>query len=100
LSEIIAEPEKWLDQQTYARIDVDIDLSFEEASYLKEKLTNDYGARKIELIKSTKIIEEQEFDENAVFRTVDQMVIEGLMNFESESIKSEKLIDIYMELDG
>jgi DNA repair exonuclease SbcCD nuclease subunit len=98
LSQLLETPEKFIDDRTFAKVDIDFEISFEEASVIKETLTEHYGARKIELIQSSRSIEEQEFDGEVEFRSIDQLVIEGLKSFESELINKDKLVDIYLNL--
>ena len=54
LSRLIDEPEKILNEHTYCRATLDINISYEEASFIKETFSQQYNVREIALIPSKK----------------------------------------------
>ena len=97
LSEMVAEPDKLLRQNMTVRVSIDLPLRYEEANEIRDELIKVYSLRKIELINGT--IEEQDFtDEDVKFRSVDQIIIEGLDSIESEELSKNRLKDIYLSL--
>jgi hypothetical protein len=86
-----------LDQYTYARIKLDISISYEEANFIREKMAEQYNVRELQLIP---IKEEEEYEGgDIVFESVDQIVIRQLETIESNSVEKQKLIDIYNHIE-
>lgn len=98
LSQLLNEPNRLLTPKLTARCFLDIDISYEEAQIIKDTYVTDYGLRKIELVHQPKDHAHQVFDTEAVFQTVDQIVIDGLLSVESRGLKPETLVDIYRNL--
>ena len=102
LSEIINEPEKYINKYTSAKIVADVDLSYEEAQFLRETFLEQYGAREITVIPEQKSVDDTQFTlDNSTFKTVDQIVIEGLSSIETTegAIDHKLLIELYNGLD-
>ena len=98
LSQLLNEPNRLLTPKLTARCFLDIDISYEEAQIIKDTYVADYGLRKIELVHQPKDHAHQVFDTEAVFQTVDQIVIDGLLSVESRGLKPATLVDIYKNL--
>jgi DNA repair exonuclease SbcCD nuclease subunit len=97
LSEMVSEPDKLLRQNMTVRVSIDLPLRYEEAQEIRDELIKVYSLRKIELINGT--IEEQDFvDPDIKFRSVDQIIIEGLSDVDSAELNNQRLIDIYLSL--
>ena len=71
---------------------------YEEAQVIKDTFVQSYGLRKIELTHQAKQTEEQEFDGNVVFQSVDQIVVDGLLSVQSTGLRPETLVEIYKSL--
>ena len=97
LVELIDDPAKYLDAYTYARIKLDVDISYEEATFIKENFMEKYKCREIQLVPIKEVEEEYEAGEIS-FESVEQIVISQLQTIESNTINTEKLIDIYQNL--
>lgn len=99
LSQLLNEPDRILCDKLTARCIMDIDISYEEAAIIKETFMQGYGLRKIELINQQKDSHSiQEFDTEAIFQTVDQIVIDGLLSVQSTGLSPQTLVDIYKNL--
>jgi DNA repair exonuclease SbcCD nuclease subunit len=100
LSELIdpASANRMLKQKMTARVFIDLDITWEEAQYIKDKFVNDYGLRKVELAHQTKQEANQDFGGEVVFQSVDQIVVEGLKSVTSIGLKPDKLVEIYKSL--
>lgn len=98
LSEVLENPEQFLVKKSYNRISIDVDISYEEAQFVKDTLTVQFRARKIDLVPVNKDEVEQEFDDSVIFQTIDQIVIEGLNSVQSTGIDNATLVDIYNSL--
>lgn len=99
LSEILDEPEKFIGKNVNARIQIDVDLSFEEIHYLKESFEDAYGAEDISFIQKHVESEDTEWTGNIEFQTVDQIVLDGIHNLDEETVyDKDLLVKIYNEL--
>jgi len=96
LKDLITDPSKYLDKYTYARVKIDIPISYEEATFIKETFSLQYNVRELQLIT---IKEETEYEGgNITFESVDQIVVSQLSTLESGVIKKERLISLYNDL--
>jgi hypothetical protein len=99
LSELLQTPDKVLRPKVTARVTLDMDISFEEAQVIRDEYAKSYGVRKIELMHAPKTnLNAQDFAAPVAFQSVDQIVIEGLMNVQSDTLDRTKLVDIYRSL--
>lgn len=98
LSEMMENPTQFVLERSYNRASIDVDLTYEEAQFIRETFTRQFQARKIELIPMHKEEGNQEFDDNAIFQSIDQIVVEGLKSVQSTGISSDTLIEIYRGL--
>ena len=98
LSQVLKDPTAFIDERTYARISVDIDITYEEVNFLKETFENEIGAKEITMQAAK--MEDHGVDETALinFESVDTIVISHLNSIESNTIDSQKLINIYQGL--
>lgn len=98
LSQLLSGPRDYIDSKTYAKISIDVDVTYEEINFLKELLESNLGAKEISIqtVKTTDIDTNQNADIN--FESVDTIVISHLKSIESNTIDSQKLIQIYESL--
>jgi hypothetical protein len=83
----------------YLKVNLDIDISYEEANFLKETFITDYDIREISLIQEKNNVEGSVDDSpDAEFESVDQIVTEQLVNIESDSFDKKLLLDLYHNL--
>jgi DNA repair exonuclease SbcCD nuclease subunit len=99
LSDLIDKKDTIMQSKMHLKVNLDIDISFEEANFIKETFTNDYDIREISLIQD-KVNLEGTYEDNpdAKFESVDQIVSEQLINIESEQFDKKVLLDIYNNL--
>ena len=99
LSELIDKKDSIMKNKMYLKVNLDIDISFEEANFIKETFTTDYDIREISLIQD-KISLDTTIEDNpdATFESVDQIVTENLVNVESEQFDKKVLLEIYNNL--
>ena len=99
LSDLIDKKDTIMQSKMHLKVNLDIDISFEEANFIKETFTNDYDIREISLIQD-KVNLEGTYEDNpdAKFESVDQIVSEQLVNIESEQFDKKVLLDIYNNL--
>jgi len=97
LDKLLEDPAKYLNGKTYAKVNLNIDLSYEEASLLKDQLSTDFITRELKLV-PRKIDDVAVNESDVVFESVDQIVINELSNIQSDTFNREKLIEIYNNL--
>ena len=99
LSQLIEAPEKLLSKKMHARIHLDIDVSYEEANFIKETFTDTYGLRELTLMP----VQRTELTAgvtggNVTFESVDQIVAASINNIESDHYEPAMLLSIYNNL--
>jgi DNA repair exonuclease SbcCD nuclease subunit len=101
LSKLLEDPDRYLDRNTFAKITVDIDLSFEESNMLKETFQTTHNVRGISFIPPKNEEHSVEWDDGKVeFESVDKIVLTQLDAIESESINKNLLVEIYNSLEA
>lgn len=100
LSRLIDEPDVILNEHTYCRATLDINISYEEASFIKETFSQQYNVREIALIPSKKEEHAQDWKvvDDIEVENVDQIVYNSLNAVDSEMINKKILVDIYNSL--
>jgi len=99
LSALIDHADQILKPNMHVRVNLDINVSYEEANFIKETFVNSYGIREISLLPKARNQEyENEYNETAVFHSVDQIITEQLTNIDSEFYNKQLLLDIYRNL--
>lgn len=98
LSKLIDEADSLLKSKMHLRVTLDIDVSYEEASYIKEKFMNDYDIRELTLIPEKKEVEINTSVDIQSFESVDQIVVNQIVNIESETYDNKVLLSIYNSL--
>ena len=99
LSRLIEEKDTLMKSKMYLKVNLDIDISFEEANFIKETFVKEHDVREISLIQdkdNVDILIEDQTD--AKFESVDQIVTEQLVNIESDSFDKSTLLEIYNNL--
>jgi len=99
LSDVLKHTEAMLQPNMHVRVNLDIDISYEEATFIKETFINTYGLREITLIpaKLTELTE-YEIQGNIEFESVDQIVYSQLSNIDSNQYNPNLLLEIYKNL--
>jgi len=99
LSELIDNKDEIMRSKMNIKVNLDIDISFEEASFIKETFISEYDIREISLIQDKTNLEGT-IDDNpdSKFESVDQIVSEQLINIENGQFDSNILLQIYNDL--
>lgn len=98
LSQIL-DNENLLLPRSHVRIHLDIDISYEEANFIRETLIPKYNLREMALIpiKNTEVSQDvAQLD--ARFASVDQIILQEITNIESEFYDTKTLLEIYKNL--
>jgi len=100
LSKLIDDPEKYLKPKTNIRVTLDVDISYEEATHIKQVFTEKYNLREIVLMpqREDEYADDWSAGDDAIFESVDQIVLNELTAIKSTHINNQKLIDIYTQL--
>jgi DNA repair exonuclease SbcCD nuclease subunit len=99
LSELIDRKDEIMLSKMYLRVNLDIDISFEEANYIKETFIKDYDIREISLVQDKSNLEGSYEDApDTKFESIDTIVAEQLVNIDSDQFDKKLLLDIYNDL--
>jgi len=99
LSRLIDEKDTIMKSKMYLKVNMDINVSYEEANFLKETFMNDYDIREISMIQE-KVNIDTGVDTaiDSKFESVDQIVTEEIVKINSEQFEQKLLLDIYNNL--
>lgn len=95
LSQLIDDPTKYIDDKTTAKVTIDLDISYEEANFIRDTMIQEYKVREFKLIPNRNQITNVIETDGMKFETVDQIVVEQLSAIESNTLDKEMLINIY-----
>ena len=98
LSKLLEDPETVLEPNSYIRVKVDLDISYEEANFIKENFAQNYQIRDLALIPQKKEEHAQDVGGEVVFESVDQIVTNQLAKIESDSFENAILVELYNRL--
>ena len=98
LSQLIDEADKIIKPKQHLRVTLDIDISFEEASFIKEKFIQDYNIRELTLITEKKAVEVDTEIDVEQFESIDQIVSSQLAAIQSDAFDPKVLLSIYNNL--
>jgi hypothetical protein len=99
LSELIDRKDEIMLSKMYLRVNLDIDISFEEANYIKETFIKDYDIREISLVQDKSNLESSyEDNPDTKFESIDNIVTDQLVNIDSGQFDKKILLDIYNDL--
>jgi hypothetical protein len=83
----------------HVRVELDIDISYEEANFIKDTFVRDYNLREMALIPVKSSAVDTDMSPGEVkFESVDQIVTDQLTNIESEFYDPKLLLKIYQNL--
>ena len=99
LSHIIDNASKILVPNMHVRVELDIDISYEEANFIRDTFVKDYNLREMALIPVKSSAVDTDMSPGEVkFESVDQIVTDQLTNIESEFYDTKLLLKIYQNL--
>jgi hypothetical protein len=99
LSEVLDNPEGLLLPRSSIRVHLDIDISYEEANFIKEQLIPKHKLREMALIPMK--LEQHQLDlapGELKFESVDQIIMDQISNIESQFYDQKLLLEIYKNL--
>lgn len=99
LSDILENPQGLLLPRSSVRVHLDIDISYEEANFIKETLIPEYKLREMSLIPMKLEQHTQDLAPGEIkFESVDQIIIDQISNIESQFYDPKMLLNIYKSL--
>jgi calcineurin-like phosphoesterase family protein len=98
LAQMLDEPETHLDSRTHARVQLDISISYEEASFIRTEMQKLYNVRELSLIPNkNEVLTESAIGEVA-FESVDQIVLSQISGLDTQHYDQKLLMEIYNNL--
>ena len=99
LSDVLRTPETLLLADMHCRVNIDVDITYEEATFIKETFVGTYNLRELTLIpvKSMDIGQDIVLG-NIQFESIDTIVTNQLTSINSEHYDPNLLLDIYRHL--
>ena len=99
LANIIDHAATVLSPGMHVRVQLDIEISYEEANFIKETYIRDYNLREMALIPNKNSLVDIDMAPGEIkFESVDQIVTDQITNIESEFYDSKLLLKIYQTL--
>lgn len=98
LSDVLENPEGLLLIDSYVRVHLDIDISYEEANFLRETFIPEHKLREMTLIPMKLESVDQGNFEGLQFESVDKIIVDQINAIESKSFDKKLLLDIYNHL--
>ena len=98
LSQLLDPSSDIIKSKMYLRVTIDLPISYEEASFIKETFINEHGCREISLITQQQIEEMSTELDIQQFESVDQIVAGEISALDTENYNKKTLLDIYNEL--
>ena len=98
LSQLIDPAQTIIKSKMYLRVTIDVPISFEEASFIKETFINQHKCREISLIPQKQVEEISTQLDIQQFESVDQIVAGEIAAIDSENFNKKTLMDIYSDL--
>ena len=98
LSDILENPQGLLLIDSHVRVHLDIDISYEEANFLRETFIPEYKLREMTLIPMKLENVDQGNFEGLKFESVDQIIVDQINAIESQGFDKKLLLDIYNTL--
>ena len=100
LSDVLENTDARLQTGMHVRVNLDVDISYEEATFIKETFVDTYKLRELTLIPQKVVSEDINYDitGNIMFESVDTIVTNQLTNIQSEQYNKSLLLDIYRNL--
>jgi len=99
LSHVIDHADEILRPNMHVRVQLDIEISYEEANYIKETFITKHGLREMALMPNKRAALEEDMAPGDVkFESVDQIVTDQITRIESEFYDPKLLLQIYQNL--
>jgi DNA repair exonuclease SbcCD nuclease subunit len=99
LSYVIDNADRILKPGQHVRVQLDIEISYEEANYIRDTFLKNYNLREMSLIqRKQSALEDDAVPGDVKFESVDQIVTDQITRIESEAYDPKLLLQIYQNL--
>lgn len=99
LSQVLNNPDGLLLPNSYVRIHLDIEISYEEAIFIREALLPQYKLREMSLIPIKASFDDSNDSViNTEFESIDTIILDQITSIDSEFYSSKVLLEIYQTL--
>ena len=98
LSKLLDPKQHIIKSKMYLRVTIDVPISYEEASFIKETFINQHKCREISLIPQKQVEEISTELDIQQFESVDQIVAGEISAIDSDQFNKKTLMDIYNDL--
>lgn len=98
LSQVLVNPAVYLDNRTFARINVDVKLSYEDQNFLRELFEHELQALDVQMLMPKSDMDSDFVDAEQEFESVDQIVLNHLAHIESVTMDKDLLTQIYQSI--
>jgi DNA repair exonuclease SbcCD nuclease subunit len=99
LSHVIDNADQILKPNMHVRVQLDIEISYEEATFIKDTFVKTHGLREMALMPNKRAALEEDLSPGEVrFESVDQIVTDQISRIESEFYDPKLLLQIYQTL--
>ena len=95
LSQLLDTADTLILPKQHLRVSLDINISYEEASFIKEQFMEKYAIRELTLIPEKKEVEINTDVNPEAFESIDQIVSSQIVNIQSDSYDAKVLLSIY-----
>jgi DNA repair exonuclease SbcCD nuclease subunit len=98
LSQLLEKPEDHLTEKMHARVTIDVQITFEEANFIKEQFIPQFKLRELMLIPEKVEVESNIDPIDVSFESVDTIVMNQIEQLDSETYDRRMLSEIYTDL--
>ena len=98
LSQLLEKPEEHLRENMHARVTIDVQITFEEANFIKEQFIPQFKLRELMLIPEKVEIESNVDPIDVSFESVDTIVLNQIEQLDSDTYDRRMLTEIYQDL--
>ena len=98
LSQLLEKPEEHLRENMHARVTIDVQITFEEANFIKEQFIPQFKLRELMLIPEKVEMESNVDPIDVSFESVDTIVMNQIEQLDSETYDRRMLTEIYRDL--
>ena len=98
LKRLLEDTDAIIKPKMYLRVTIDVPISFEEATFIKETFVTQYKCRELSLIPQKQMEEITTDVDIQQFESVDQIVSGEISALDTENFNKKMLLDIYNEL--
>ena len=98
LSQLLEKPEDHLRENMHARVTIDVQITFEEANFIKEQFIPQFKLRELMLIPEKVEMESNVDPIDVSFESVDTIVLNQIEQLDSETYDRRMLTEIYQDL--